>query len=67
MPSKRAAGAKATSAARTTEMIKANWLAGLLALALFSHAQYQGWSLFDREAGAQTARVAGTAGRGYHK
>jgi len=48
-------------------VIKANWLAGVLALLLFSHAQYQGWSLFDREAGPQTARVAGTGGRGYHK
>jgi len=47
------------------EMIKANWLAGLLALALFSNAQYQGWSLFGHEGSAQTARMA--AGRGYHK
>jgi len=48
-------------------VIKANWLAGVLALLLFSHAQYQGWSLFDREAGAPATRVAGTGGRGYHK
>ena len=47
-------------------MIKANWLAGLLALALFTHAQYQGWSLFDREAASHTAHVSG-GGRGYHK
>lgn len=50
-----------------TEMIKANWIAGVLALFFFAHAQYQGWSLFEREAGAQTARVAGSGGRGYHK
>lgn len=48
-------------------MIKANWIVGLLALAFFSHAQYQGWSLFDRSAAAQTARIAGTGGRGAHK
>ena len=48
-------------------MIKANWVVGLLALALFSHAQYQGWSLFDRDAAARTARVAGTGGRALHK
>jgi len=55
---------RAATATRT-EMIKANWLAGLLALALFSNAQYQGWSLFGHESSTQTARMA--AGRGYHK
>lgn len=48
-----------------TEMIKANWLAGLLALALFGNAQYQGWSLFGHEGSSQTARPV--AGRGHHK
>ncbi|HRL77012.1 MAG TPA: hypothetical protein PK440_10495 [Candidatus Accumulibacter phosphatis] len=46
-------------------MIKANWLVGLLALALFSSAQYQGWSLFGHENTAQSARMSGA--RGYHK
>ncbi|MEF8709968.1 MAG: hypothetical protein V5B38_14290 [Candidatus Accumulibacter propinquus] len=48
-------------------MTKANWIVGLLALVFFTHAQYQGWSLFEREASAQTARVAGGGGRAYHK
>lgn len=48
-------------------MIKANWLAGLLALAVFANAQYQGWSLFAHAASAQAARVAGSGGRTFHK
>ena len=48
------------------DMIKVNWIAGLLALALFTYAQYYGWSLFERDAGTKTARVAGGGG-GYHK
>lgn len=48
-------------------MIKASWVAGVLALLVFSHAQYQGWSLFDREAGAHASRTAGSGGRSYHK
>ncbi|MBL8395003.1 MAG: hypothetical protein JNK99_09690 [Candidatus Accumulibacter sp.] len=46
-------------------MIKTNWLAGLLALAFFTHAQYQGWSLFGHETGTSTARLVGA--RGQHK
>lgn len=48
-------------------MIKTNWIAGLLALALFGNAQYQGWSLFDRDAATASTRVAGSGGRSYHK
>jgi len=48
-------------------MIKANLIAGLLALLLFAHAQYRGWNLFDREAGAQTSRVSGSSARNTHK
>lgn len=46
-------------------MIKSNLVAGLLALSFFSYAQYAGWNLFDREAGAQTARMS--SGRTFHK
>ncbi len=46
-------------------MIKSNWIAGLLALALFGHAQYQGWNLFEREAGSAVSRAGG--GRIFHK
>lgn len=42
-------------------MIKANVLIGLLALALFGAAQYQGWNLF------QTSPLPSSAGRTYHK
>jgi len=48
-------------------MIKANWIAGLLALAVFVNAQYQGWSLFEHAASAQASRVAGSGGRIFHK
>lgn len=51
-------------------MVKINLLAGLLALVVFSYAQYQGWSLFDHEASAQTQRVSGghgSSGRVFHK
>ncbi|MCB1930944.1 MAG: hypothetical protein KDI45_00560 [Candidatus Accumulibacter sp.] len=48
-------------------MIKFNWLAGVLALAIFSNAQYQGWSLFGSFAGGQAARTAGSSGRSFHK
>ncbi len=58
----------ATKVAGTaTEMVKTNFTIGLLALAFFANAQYQGWNLFEREASAQTARVTGSSGRGYHK
>jgi hypothetical protein len=48
-------------------MARINLLIGLLALAFFANAQYQGWNLFERDASAQTARVTGSSGRGYHK
>jgi hypothetical protein len=48
-------------------MVKTNWIAGLLALAFFSFAQYQGLSLFERDASAQTSRVSGGGGRAFHK
>ena len=56
----------------TTEMVRINLLIGLLALAFFANAQYQGWNLFEREASAQTSRVSGGhgsggSGRSYHK
>lgn len=50
----------------TTEMLKTNLAIGLLALAFFANAQYQGWNLFENDA-AQTSRVAGNAGRAVHK
>ncbi len=43
-------------------MFKANFVTGLLALAFFANAQYQGWNLFEREAGAQTSRISGGHG-----
>lgn len=46
-------------------MIKANLIAGLLALSVFSYAQYAGWNLFDREASAVGARSSGS--RVFHK
>ena len=48
-------------------MVKANLIIGMLALAFFANAQYQGWNLFERDASAQTSRVSGSSGRGYHK
>lgn len=51
-------------------MVKINLFAGLLALVVFSYAQYQGWNLFEREASAQTTRVSGghgSGGRIFHK
>jgi hypothetical protein len=46
-------------------MLKANIVAGILALALFANAQYQGWNLFALGA-LQAARLSGIS-RGYHK
>jgi hypothetical protein len=46
-------------------MIRANLVAGILAIAFFSYAQYAGWNLFDREAGAQGSRVSGSGGSGW--
>jgi len=42
---------------------------GLLALLLFSYAQYQGWNVFDREANTQKSPHAsgGSGGRFHHK
>ena len=48
-------------------MIKTNIVVGLLALAFFSHAQNQGWNLFESVASAQTGRLAGNGSRAYHK
>ena len=48
-------------------MIKTNLVIGLLALAFFTHAQYQGWNLFEQSAAPLTARLAGSASRAYHK
>lgn len=48
-------------------MIKLNWIAGVLALALFANAQYQGWSLFASAASAEAARVVGSSSRSFHK
>jgi len=48
-------------------MIKTNLVIGLLALAFFTHAQYQGWNLFEQSAAAQTTRLAGSGSRTYHK
>lgn len=46
-------------------MIKSNLVAGILALSLFSYAQYAGWNLFDHEAGSQAARMSNS--RTFHK
>ena len=48
-------------------MAKTSLIVGLLALAFFANAQYQGWNLFEREASAQTSRITGSSGRSYHK
>ena len=48
-------------------MIKTNLVIGLLALAFFTHAQYQGWNLFEQRASPQTSRLPGSAGRASHK
>ena len=59
---------RATAATiRTNEMIRTNIIIGLLALAFFANAQYQGWNLFERDAGAQTSRLSGSSSRAYHK
>lgn len=47
-------------------MIKTNFVIGLLALAFFANAQYQGWNLFERGA-AQTSRLSSGGSRTYHK
>ena len=48
-------------------MIKTNFVVGLLALAFFANAQYQGWNLFERVASAQTSRLSNSGSRVYHK
>lgn len=48
-------------------MFKANFVIGLLALAFFTNAQYQGWNLFESAASAQTSRLSGSGSRAYHK
>lgn len=49
-------------------MIKTNLVIGLLALALFSTAQYRGWNLFNTSLPAGGGRGGGGVGAGiYHK
>lgn len=48
-------------------MVRGFQIVGVLAVLFFAHAQYQGWSLFDREAGSQAARHSGSSGRISHK
>ncbi|MEI7432200.1 MAG: hypothetical protein WCL27_17275 [Betaproteobacteria bacterium] len=47
-------------------MVKSNIIIGLIALAFFANAQYQGWNLFERDA-SQTSRLSGNSSRAYHK
>ena len=47
-------------------MLKTNIVIGLLALAFFANAQYQGWNLFARDA-SQTSRLSSSGSRAYHK
>ena len=47
-------------------MIKTNLVIGLLALAFFANAQYQGWNLFEQDA-ARTSRLSNSGSRAYHK
>lgn len=49
-------------------MHKFNLITGILALSLFSYAQYQGWSMFDNVANA-SGHSSGSSGssRIYHK
>ncbi len=47
-------------------MSKINFVIGLLAISFFTHAQNQGWNLFERDA-AQTSRLSGSGSRAYHK
>jgi hypothetical protein len=45
--------------------VNVNVFIGLLAIALFAHAQYEGWNLFERDAGAPSTRSGSS--RTYHK
>lgn len=45
---------------------KFNLAVGLLALALFSYAQHQGWNLFEDRAASGHSSGSGS-GRSYHK
>ncbi len=45
---------------------KLNLVAGILALSLFSYAQWQGWNLFEDVANSNSGR-SGSSGRVYHK
>ena len=47
-------------------MFKTNIVVGLLMLALFTYAPYQGWNLFESTA-ASVPRQAAGLGRTYHK
>ena len=55
----------ATTTEATTDMLRLNVIAGILALLLFAHAQNQGWNLFERD-GQKPSRLA-TSSRTYHK
>ena len=48
-------------------MHKFNLITGILALSLFSVAQYQGWSLFDNVANAGGHSSSSGGSRIYHK
>jgi|GEM_PF-1625745 hypothetical protein len=67
MLSNQGAGAKAILATKKNSMFKTNVIFGVLALLFFANAQYQGWSLFDRDASATTSHGSGSGGHTYHK
>jgi hypothetical protein len=46
-------------------MLKITRIAGVIALLLFSNAQYQGWSLFTSDGSSGSPRTPSS--RGYHK
>lgn len=48
-------------------MHKFNLITGILALSLFSYAQYQGWNMFDNVANAGGHSGSGGSSRIYHK
>lgn len=48
-------------------MIRTNLVAGIVAIALFSYAQFTGWNLFDDITGAQGQQLRGSSGRTFHK
>ena len=50
-------------------MIRTNFVAGIVAIAIFSWAQFTGWNLFDDISGAQgqQLRSGSGSGRTFHK